>query len=219
MIDPRVEELLEQSYIEQVEQDSATGELLPADVVRHAQELGYVQPCDCSAGCRTCQLTPAGLSAARDVVRRHRLAECLLRDVLGVSAETVDRDACRFEHIIQAGLEEKICLLLGHPLACPHGRPIPPGECCDKARTDTFQDVTSLADGTVGAEGSVAYLSARDQREIQKLMAVGVLPGIGIILVRKFPSFVFQIGYSQFTVDRELAQKIMVRWNDTNVNS
>ena len=43
-------------------------------------------------------------------------------------------------------------------------------------------------------------------------MALGVLPGVDIRLLRRFPSFVFQIGYAQFAVDRELAQKIRVRW-------
>ena len=58
----------------------------------------------------------------------------------------------------------------------------------------------------------VAYLSTRDNREIQKLMAMGILPGSDIHLTRLFPSYIFSIGQSQFTVDRALAEKIFVHW-------
>lgn len=102
---------------------------------------------------------------------------------------------------------------LGHPPRCPHGKEIPPGECRRRAGKDPIAEVGPLSAGQVRSEGSVAYLSTRDEREIQKLMALGILPGVRIRLLRRFPSFVFQVGYSQFTVDRELAQKIHVRWS------
>ena len=152
------------------------------------------------------------MAAAKSVVRRHRLAECLLRDVLGVKEDDIDADACAFEHIIQHGLDDRICALLGHPTRCPHGKSIPAGACCEKAKQDSLKDVGPLADGKVGDEGEVAYLKTRDRRDVQKLMALGILPGVKIQLIRRFPSFVFQLGYSQFTVDRELAEKICVRW-------
>ena len=69
-----------------------------------------------------------------------------------------------------------------------------------------------LCDGQPGREGTVAYLSTRDNRDIQKLMAMGILPGVKIRLLRQFPSYIFEIGYSQFTVDRNLAEKIYVHW-------
>jgi DtxR family transcriptional regulator, Mn-dependent transcriptional regulator len=160
-----------------------------------------------------CVLTQAGLEAARSVVRRHRLAECLLRDVLGVSDSDVDADACEFEHIIRHGLEERICLLLGHPRECPHGKPIPKGLCCDRL-PDAILEVGPLSDGRIGADGVVVYLRTRDRRDVQKLMALGILPGVPIRLIRRFPSYVFQLGFSQFTVDRDLAEKIHVRWEE-----
>jgi DtxR family Mn-dependent transcriptional regulator len=72
--------------------------------------------------------------------------------------------------------------------------------------------VTALAEGQVGAEGTVVFLSARSQGEVAKLMAMGILPGEPIRLLRRFPSYVFQVGLSQFTVDRQLASCIQVRW-------
>lgn len=71
----------------------------------------------------------------------------------------------------------------------------------------------SLAQGRVGAAGDVVGLDTRDQAQMRKLMAMGILPGTRIELIRRFPSFVFQIDYSQFTVDRELAMSILVRWD------
>jgi Fe2+ transport system protein FeoA len=76
----------------------------------------------------------------------------------------------------------------------------------------TGEHTAPLTEAPVDAEGVVTALGTRDQREIQKLLAVGILPGVDIRLIRQFPAFVFQVGYSQFTVDRELAGKIIVRW-------
>jgi DtxR family transcriptional regulator, Mn-dependent transcriptional regulator len=227
-----VEEFLEQLYIVQVEQAAAAeagvgGEPSPASETPTAgaglaqtpppppearREVLKAKFAELRAG--QCILTPAGLEAARSVVRRHRLAECLLRDVLGMSELDVDADACEFEHIIRHGLEERICILLGHPRECPHGKPIPKGPCCDRV-PDAIPEVGPLSDGRIGAEGVVVYLRTRDRRDVQKLMALGILPGVPIRLIRRFPSYVFQLGFSQFTVDRDLAEKIHVRWGGT----
>ena len=74
-------------------------------------------------------LTSPGLDEARKVVRRHRLAERLLIDVLDTDLNSVEEAACRFEHVLRSGVEESVCTLLGHPRVCPHGNPIPPGRC------------------------------------------------------------------------------------------
>ena len=77
------------------------------------------------------QLTPVGSQRARDVVRRHRLAERLFKDTFSIDDSEASTQACRFEHIISPELDQRICTFLGHPKTCPHGNPIPPGECCD----------------------------------------------------------------------------------------
>ena len=77
------------------------------------------------------QFTPAGHARARDVIRRHRLAERLFMDVLNIHDEyEVEQSACKFEHILSPEVTDRMCALLGHPTACPHGSPIPPGACC-----------------------------------------------------------------------------------------
>jgi putative ABC transport system ATP-binding protein len=78
------------------------------------------------------QLTPAGSQRARDVVRRHRLAERLFKDTFAIDDSEAHTQACKFEHIISPELDQRICTFLGHPKTCPHGNPIPAGPCCGK---------------------------------------------------------------------------------------
>jgi len=206
MNDPGVEEVIEDLYL-QHEQHQRPPRPATDVTLKTAVAAGLITM---QAGHPV--LTEAGLQGGRDVVRRHRLAECLLKDVLQVTGDEAEEDACQFEHILRPGLEDKICTLLGHPLTCPDGHPIPRGNCCRKAEQDRLQEVGPLCDGRAGQRGVVAYLSTRDNREIQKLMAMGILPGSDICLIRLFPSYIFEIGQSQFTVDRMLAEKIFVHW-------
>jgi ABC-type glutathione transport system ATPase component len=76
------------------------------------------------------RLTERGQNRARDVVRRHRLAERLFTDTFAIGDPEAHSQACKFEHIISPELDQKICSFLGHPRTCPHGNPIPPGACC-----------------------------------------------------------------------------------------
>jgi DtxR family Mn-dependent transcriptional regulator len=71
------------------------------------------------------RLTAKGRAIARSIVRRHRLAERLLVDVIGLEWEKAHREADRWEHAISAEVEEKLVALLGDPATCPHGNPIP----------------------------------------------------------------------------------------------
>jgi putative ABC transport system ATP-binding protein len=75
--------------------------------------------------------TDQGETRARSVIRRHRLAERLFMDVLFIRDDAaVESNACTFEHILSPEVTDRICTFLGHPKTCPHGSPIPPGECC-----------------------------------------------------------------------------------------
>jgi DtxR family Mn-dependent transcriptional regulator len=75
-------------------------------------------------------LTDTGHARARQIVRLHRLAERLLEDVLDLNRSTAEEGACKFEHCLNTDVADSICTLLGHPTTCPHGKPIPPGDCC-----------------------------------------------------------------------------------------
>jgi DtxR family Mn-dependent transcriptional regulator len=158
------------------------------------------------------KLTTKGEEEGRDVLRRHRLAELLLTEVLDVKGEDILHDtACAFEHLLRKGIDEKICTLLGHPEVCPHGKAIPSGKCCGKAFGEADKSVTPLTNLKPNQGGKIAYLRTKESKELQKLMAMGMLPGTSIHLIRSFPSYVFRMGYTQFAVDRQIAHEIFVR--------
>jgi putative ABC transport system ATP-binding protein len=75
--------------------------------------------------------TPRGKSRARDLIRRRRLAEVLFSSALHLPEDEVEQTACLMEHVIDPTVANSICAFLGHPRRCPHGRPIPTGDCCE----------------------------------------------------------------------------------------
>jgi DtxR family transcriptional regulator, Mn-dependent transcriptional regulator len=76
-------------------------------------------------GDRHLELTPAGRTLATRVMRKHRLAECLLVDVIGLDWELVHEEACRWEHVMSEAVERRLVDVLGHPQESPYGNPIP----------------------------------------------------------------------------------------------
>jgi DtxR family Mn-dependent transcriptional regulator len=202
------QELLEMLWIA-IEEEGKSGLAVtnpPAEGMDELMRLGMVER---SNG--WFKLTPAGQPEATLAVRRHRLAERLLVDVLATDEALMDEQACRFEHALVDGVAESICTLLGHPSFCPHGKPIPPGACCKQMQASIQQLIAPLCDLRPGQSGHIAYIQMNDPKRLQKLMAMGVLPGVPITLLRRSPSFVFEAGYSQFAVDKEIATDIHIR--------
>jgi DtxR family Mn-dependent transcriptional regulator len=154
---------------------------------------------------------PEGREEGKITIRRHRLAERLLMDVLNIRGDEGEYKACQFEHLLNEGADVKVCTMLNHPSTCPHGKPIPPGECCAQARAQGDLGVVPLTEFKSGQEGEIAYILTEDNKKMQKLMAMGVLPGNKIILVQAFPSYIFRVGYSEFAIDTNLAREIFVR--------
>ena len=91
-----------------------------SEMVRRMEREGLVST---SAG--AIRLTPTGVSLAETVVRRHRLAERFLTDILGLSWADAHVEAGRWEHVISPTVEEAMARALGEPTTCPHGNPIP----------------------------------------------------------------------------------------------
>lgn len=156
-------------------------------------------------------LRTEGREEGKNTIRRHRLAERLMMDVLNIRGEDGDHRACQFEHLLNEGVDAKVCTMLNHPTTCPHGKPIPPGECCDQARAQGDLGIVPLTEFKSGQEGEIAYILTEDNKKMQKLMAMGVLPGNKITLVQSFPSYIFRVGYSEFAIDTNLAKEIFVR--------
>lgn len=155
-------------------------------------------------------LTKKGENEAENVVRRHRLAERLLVDILDAEPGLVEEAACKLEHAIRRGIDDNVCILLGHPRVCPHGKAIPKGRCCRKGSTKTSKVVVPLSQMTPDQEGRIAYIHSKGRNRLQKLMAMGITPGMSIRIIQRFPAHVFQIERSQIAVDEEIAKEIFV---------
>lgn len=152
-----------------------------------------------------------GKEEGRQTIRRHRLAERLIMDVFNIRGEEGDEKACLFEHLLKEGVDTKVCIMLNHPSTCPHGKPIPQGDCCSEARKSGTMGVLPLTELRPNEDGEIAFIQTKDSKIMHKLMAMGVLPGNRIYLVQKFPSYIFRIGYSEFAIDEEMAHEIFVR--------
>lgn len=210
MLSERAEEILEALAIQVEEQGKKPldlGAFRDDPAIEELARLGLVRK-----DTDHIHLLEKGKTAAQNALRRHRLAERLLVDVFDVKKRIIDEVSCKFEHLLHAGLEDNVCTILGHPKVCPHGKPIPAGKCCqEKYKTKFLRFVARLSDLSVKDKGQIAYLQTKDASQMQKLISIGVLPGISITLQQKFPSYVFQLGQSQFAIDKELASAIYVR--------
>lgn len=155
----------------------------------------------------TIALTESGIAYTRQLIRSHRLAERLVHDVLGVPYE---EGACEFEHILNADLVDSICTLLGHPRECPHGMPIPEGECC-RQRTQTVESsvlpVTELA---VGESARIAYVNTDTDLKLHKLENLLLVPGNTVRLHQRSPSVVIECENSIIALDDAVAEAIQV---------
>jgi DtxR family Mn-dependent transcriptional regulator len=156
-------------------------------------------------------LTRAGEAVARDVVRRHRLTERLFKDLLAVSEDTMERQACELEHILSPEATESVCTLLGHPPTCPHGRPIPPGPCCGAFQSSIRPLVTGLRHFQLGATGRIVFIAPKFHDRMDRLAALGVIPGSEIRLHQRSPSYVIEIGETTVALDPEIAGEIFVK--------
>ncbi|MDA8156813.1 MAG: metal-dependent transcriptional regulator [Actinomycetota bacterium] len=153
--------------------------------------------------------TESGRVRARDIIRRHRLAERLFADVLDLN--NYEQDACRFEHAISSEVEEAICTLLGHPPTCPHGRPIPRGNCCRLYTRKITPLVSALSDSGVGGEFKVVFLRTP---MIDRLASIGLVTGSTIKLLQKRPSYVLKIDETTIAIDEDVAKGIFVKENE-----
>lgn len=135
----------------------------------------------------------------------------LLADLLATEDGQVHPRACELQHALHDGLDDRICTLLGRPSSCPHGRAIPRGDCCREMRKSVGRVIAPLSDLQPGERGRIAYLHRLDPRRLEELIAMGVLPGVPIRLIRRYPSVTFEAGYSQSAIDEETAADLSVR--------
>lgn len=134
---------------------------------------------------RRLELTEAGRRKAVDVMRKHRLAERLLSDVIGLDWAYVHDEACRWEHVMSEQVERRLVELLGHPTESPYGNPIPGLDQLGGVAARTFDEgVVGLVEhmNTAGtpATGTVRRLAEPAQVDpelLDQLRSAGVVPG------------------------------------------
>jgi DtxR family Mn-dependent transcriptional regulator len=167
-------------------------------------------------GDRHLELTQEGRRQATSVMRKHRLAECLLIDVIGMEWEEVHIEACRWEHVMSDSVERRIAALLGAPTACPHGNPIPG---LDELATlpDPASDGPLVTLEQAAAGGSEKAVVRRISEQIQPdavtmrdLRAAGVQPGRTVRLTREGRGLTLTTDDGTTTVDATTARHVFV---------
>jgi len=129
-------------------------------------------------------LSESGLEAAESVIRRHRLAECLLVDILGLEWHEAHEEAHRIEHAISPRVEAHILAVLGHPTTCPHGNPIP--GYAQEPPPPTVA-LNSLSEGDEVTVESISEDAEEDQDLLRYLQKNGLVPGTRLKVVEVAP--------------------------------
>jgi DtxR family transcriptional regulator, Mn-dependent transcriptional regulator len=169
-------------------------------------------------GDRHLELTEAGNRLAVRVMRKHRLAERLLVDVIGLEWELVHAEACRWEHVMSETVERRLLDLLDHPTESPYGNPIPGlSELGEQSDGQAFlTDVEPLDSLVKGAE-ELRVLVRRIGEEMQKdeaamaaLRRVGALPDTVVTVTAGAEGVLIASGGETAEIDPELAAHMFV---------
>lgn len=174
-----------------------------SEMVRRLRDEGYID-----VKGRSLSLTEPGRVLAESVVRKHRLAERLLTDIIGLPWERSHVEACRWEHVISDEVAERLVVLLGNPTTCPHGNPIP------GASVDTRQ-LTSLADAARGDHVRLERVTEQieiDKESIEYLSSHGFVPGTEALVSARAPdgTLTLDLGGHSMALGPLLAQQLFV---------
>ncbi len=168
------------------------------EMVGRLERDGYIT----RAADKLISFTPSGLDHAEGVVRRHRLIERFLTDVLGIPWDEVHEEAERLEHAMSPVLEERMLAAIGDAKTCPHGHPITPG-----ARIEGVP----LADVEPGAAVTILRFENEAEDLLHHLRAVGLEPGMkGTLAGRDGDEVVVEGPDRRVTVTASVAETVSV---------
>jgi DtxR family Mn-dependent transcriptional regulator len=136
------------------------------EMLRRLRQEGYVE----SGSEREVVLTPEGADAAEVLIRRHRLSERFLTDILGMPWSEAHDEACKFEHVISPSVEARLARVLDYPTTCPHGNPIP-------GAAGESEKLLRLSDTEAGALAVLRCVEAEDQELLAYVESLGLVPG------------------------------------------
>ncbi|MGW2252327.1 metal-dependent transcriptional regulator [Kitasatospora sp. NPDC001660] len=171
------------------------------------------------AGDRHLELTEEGRRLAVRVMRKHRIAECLLVDVIGLEWEQVHEEACRWEHVMSETVERKVLAMLGHPTQSPYGNPIPGlDELGDaKAEGEGFDAALVQLDSVKPGEEGVSVVVRRigepiqtDEGLMRTLRRAGVRPGSTVTVSPGVGGILVGTGENAAELGKDIAQHVFV---------
>ncbi|WP_332643923.1 metal-dependent transcriptional regulator [Aeromicrobium sp.] len=170
-------------------------------------------------GDRHLELSPKGRQLATRVMRKHRLAERLLTDIIGLEIEFVHEEACRWEHVMSEQVERRLVELLDHPHESPYGNPIPGlAELGETSEDTEFLDgVVPMTKAIIGSTEPVRLVIRRIVEELQKdtevmsvLRRVGALPGNDVLVSQGHDGVIVARQGETAEIDEESASHIFV---------
>jgi DtxR family Mn-dependent transcriptional regulator len=168
------------------------------EMVGRLERDGYIT----RAGDKTISFTPEGLTHAEQIVRRHRLIERFLTDVLGIPWDDVHEEAERLEHAMSPTLEARMLAAIGDAKTCPHGHPIEPGS--------RVQGVP-LADVETGAKVKVLRFENEAEDLLHLFKGEGVEPGReGTVAGSDKDEVAIDFGSNTATLTRSVAETVSV---------
>ncbi len=155
------------------------------------------------------ELLSKGEKRAKELVRRHRLSLRMFYDLFALDG--AEAEACKFEHILSPEVTDSVCTLLGHPPNAPDGKPIPRGACCAMFKQEVKPLVAPLADLVPGEQAKIVFITPGSHSRLDRLSAMGVVPGSIVKLHQKRPSYVIQLGETMVAVDKDITKEIFVK--------
>ncbi|MDP9444046.1 MAG: metal-dependent transcriptional regulator [Actinomycetota bacterium] len=171
-------------------------------------------------GDRHLELTAEGRRLATRVMRKHRLAERLLTDVIGLDWELVHAEACRWEHVISEHVERRLLSLLGHPTESPYGNPIPGlDELGEPAGAEPFMEGLEPLDKVVPGDGSKLSVTIRrigepiqtDEQLMSAMRRIGARPDQVVTVAMGAEGVLLGSGGEVAEIDHEDASHVFVR--------
>jgi DtxR family Mn-dependent transcriptional regulator len=157
---------------------------------------------------RQITMTSAGADLARGVVRKHRLAERLLVDIIGLDWDKAHLEAGRWEHVISDDVEDRLVVLLGNPTTCPHGNPIP-------GVASVGPEQRSLADAQPGDRIRVERITESVEHEAAALSYLGdhgLTPGTTALISERAPdgTLTLVVGDATIALGPAMTQRMFV---------
>ena len=166
---------------------------------------------------RHLELTAAGRDTATRVMRKHRLAECLLIDVLGLPWEQVHAEACRWEHVMSESVERRVLELLNNPTLSPYGNPIPGLAELDPASAATWsaESLVALSDAAQDEVRRVIVRSIAeplqdDAESMATMRRIGAMPGASVKVHRSAGGVTIGSGGEYSELPYDLAAHVLV---------